>query len=112
MAAGSGGRYEAVDIVDAIIHARMQLWVVMEGNAILGVLTTEIIQYPRLRAMRGIGVVGHRSRRWMHLLANIEHAAKTHFGCDRGEMLHAPGDDRLLTTGGWRQWHILSEKVL
>lgn len=112
MAEGSGGRYLADDIAACICDGRMQLWVIMEGHAILCVVVTEVVTYPRLRAMRYVGLVGHRPWRWMRLSAAIEAAAKQHFGCEKMEALTQPRHMALLRTGGWEVFHVLSEKVL
>ena len=112
MADGSDGRYAADDIREAIASGRFQLWLALEGADILCVMVTEIITYPRLRALRCIGVVGHRPRRWMDLMENVEHAAKTVFGCRKMEALCQPGHERLLQTGGWQIFHYLCAKDL
>lgn len=112
MADASGGRCHVGDIIDAIITGRNQVWLALEGSEILCAMLTEIHQYPRLRAMRCIGVVGHQPRRWLHLLANVEEAARRNFGCHIMEALHQPGHLRLLATGGWAPFHVLSEKAL
>ncbi len=112
MAEGSCGRYQASDIAAALISNRMQLWLVLDGAAIGCVLVTEIIQYPRKRAMRCIGLVGHRPRKWMHLLQNLEDTARKVFGCDLMEAFLPQGFERLLRTGGWSQFHVLWEKAL
>ena len=112
MAEGSGGRYESTDIITAIAAGRMQLWVAVKGADLLCALVTEIVNYPRLRAMRCIGISGHRARLWIPLLANVEAAAREHFGCTRFEALHQRGHDRLLRTPGWRAYHTLAEKDL
>jgi hypothetical protein len=112
MAEGSGGRYEACDLWGALAAGRMLLWVAVDGASVACVMLTEIIAYPRIRAMRCIGVAGHRPRRWMHLLASVERAAKEKFGCDLMEAMHQPRHGRLLATGGWSTFHILSEKRL
>jgi hypothetical protein len=112
MAAGSDGCYSADDIEQAITSGRMHLWLVLDGNDIACALVTEIVNYPRCRAMRCVGVVGHRPLRWMPMLASVERAAALHFGCTRFEALHQPGHERLLITGGWRVHHILSVKDL
>jgi hypothetical protein len=112
MADGSGGRYELTDIITAIAAGRMLLWVAVRGSDLLCALVTEIMNYPRLRAMRCIGISGHRARLWMPLLANVEAAAREHFGCTRFEALHQKGHERLLRTGGWRAYHTLAEKDL
>lgn len=112
MAAGSEGKFESQDIQAAVIKGRFQLWLVLEGDAILCVVLTEIVDYPRRRAMRLIGIVGHRHWRWVHLLVGLEQIAKSHFGCHLMQALHTPGHERMLRTGGWKVWHLLSEKSL
>jgi len=112
MASGSGGRYEVYDLMHAITSGQMQLWLALEGADILCAMMTQLIVYPRMRALRCIGVVGHRPRRWMHLLERVEQCAREHMGCAVMESLHQPGHERLLRTGGWVSWHVLSEKRL
>lgn len=112
MAEASGGRYETVDILAALASRRMLMWLVVEGADLECVFVTEIIQYPRLRAMRAVGVSGHRARRWMRLVADMERVSKEQFGCTKAEALHNPRHGVLLQTGGWRAFHVLSEKDL
>lgn len=112
MAAGSDGCYETVDLLAAIASGEMLLWLVLDGAEIACVMLTQIVQYPRKRAMRCIGISGTRPRRWMPLLADVERASKAHFGCDKMQALHTPRHAALLQTGGWRQFHILSVKDL
>ena len=113
MAEGSGGRYSAQDIVDAIVAGQFHLWLMLDGAEILGALLTEVIHYPRFRAMRGVAVVGHRSRRWVAAgHAAVELASRMYFGCTRIEAMHQPGHERLLIPFGYEPWHILSEKPL
>lgn len=112
MAANSGGRYDTTDILACIWQQKMQAWVAMEGASILCLMLTEIINYPQCRALRCVAIVGHRPRRWMYLLEHIEMIARTHLGCTLMEALHTPGHERLLKTGGWQPFHILSEKQL
>jgi hypothetical protein len=112
MADGSGGRYLREDIQAAITSGVIQLWLALEGAEIVCAMTTQVMDYPRLRALRCIGVVGHRPRRWMHLMHHVEIAAKRHFGCDRMEAMHQPRHGLLLQTPGWQTFHVLSEKHL
>lgn len=114
MAAGSGGRFLPEDIEQAIFAGRFHAWLIFVGSEIGALLMTEIVDYPQFRALRCIGIVGHRPRRWMHLLANVEEAAR-HWPtgpCARIEALHQPGHERLLRTGGWQPWHQFAEKRL
>lgn len=112
MAEASSGRYETADIFAALAAGRMILWPVVEGIELACVLLTEIVQYPRRRAMRMVGISGYRARRWMHLLADVERASCERFGCDLMEALHQRGHGRMLCTDGWHEFHVLSEKVL
>lgn len=112
MAAASGGRFAADDIEALIVSGRFQLWIILDGLLILCALVTEIIQYPQTRALRMVGLVGFRWRRWAHLLAELESVAKDEIGCQLMEAMHQPGHERMLNTPGWRVFHFLSEKVL
>ena len=114
MADGSGGRFLVEDIEAALADGRMQVWCLDSTDAGTPdcVLVTEVVSYPRLRAFRLIGFVGHHPRRWLHWLAWLEDVARRDFKCDRMEAFAPPGDERMLTTGGWTTWHILTEKRL
>lgn len=90
----------------------MRVWLAIEGEEIGCVLVTQVIDYPQARAMRCIGLVGQQPRRWLRLLHYVEMLSVTMFGCDRIEALHPPDKDRLMTTGNWSTFHILSEKRL
>ncbi|MDE2100789.1 MAG: hypothetical protein KGL39_26320 [Patescibacteria group bacterium] len=108
MAEGSGGRYQRDDIVAAIMAGRMQLWLALEGAEILCAMVTQVVEYPRVRAFRCIGVVGHRPRRWTHLMDDVKRAARAHFGCSRMEAFLTPGHERLLGPE-WTPWHAMWE---
>lgn len=114
MAEGSDGRFLPEDIEACIFAGRFHAWLILVGSEIGALLMTEIVDYPQYRALRCIGIVGHRSRRWMHLLANVEQAARQwpNGPCARIEAFHQPGHERLLRTGGWKSWHLMSEKTL
>lgn len=110
MAAGSGGRYLATDILTAIAAGRMQLWLAVRGTDLLCVMVTAVEDYPRLRAMRMIGLVGSGPRQWRHLLVAIEATAKRDFGCDKMEAFHIPRFSTILP--GYRVSHWFAEKPL
>jgi hypothetical protein len=112
IAEGSHGRYWPEDINLNIMLGIFFLWVAIDGPDIACVLLTQVIEYPRAKAMRCIAVVGHRPRRWMHLMHNVELASKQHFGCTHMEAFHQPRHALLLRTGGWETTHCLSEKPL
>lgn len=111
MAAGSGGRFFATDIASLIAVGRFHLWLAIDGTDIACTMVTEFIYYPRMKALRIVGLVGHRPRRWLHLLHQVEQCAHNE-GCSKIECLHFPGHERMLRTGGWRLFHCLAEKDL
>ena len=112
MADGSGGRYETSDILTCLATGAMQCFVAIEGIDLLAVMLTEIMNYPRFRAMRCIGISGRDAPRWTHLMTAIERVAKDNFGCTRIEAMLPARLERLLTTGGWQPFHNLLEKDL
>lgn len=110
MAEGSRGRYDATDILTAVAAGRMQLWLALHGAELLCVMVTQIENYPRCRAIRLIGLVGSRPRVWRGLLAGVEAAAKTNFGCQIAEAWHIPRFKAILP--GYETTHWFSEKAL
>lgn len=112
LADGSGGRYSGRDIIEAVKAGRIQLWPVVRGDELLGVMASEVVTYPQFNAFRIIGAVGRKPRLWMHLLEAVETVARDVFLCTRMECLHQPGHERMLRTPGWKIWHNLSEKQL
>ena len=72
MAAGSGGRFSAQDIADAIVQRDMQLWIILNGPEICAAVVTSIVVYPQAKALRFMGCVGQGWRDWIHLRDEIE----------------------------------------
>jgi hypothetical protein len=110
MAAESGGRYFPTDILTAIASRKMQLWLVVRETNLIAVMVSEIIGYPRSRALRMIGLVGVRPRLLRKMVASVEAVAKQTLGCDRIESLHIPRFALILP--GFVTTHWFSEKML
>ena len=70
--------------MEAVVDGRMQLWVILEGPDVVCCFMTEIITYPRLRALRFVGCVGRGFRRWVHLRAEVENWGRE-LGCKISE---------------------------
>lgn len=103
----SGGRFEARDILAALYEGRQQLWLHADTDIDLCVIT-EVIQYPRKRALSIFLCVGRNRDSWIGHMADLER-----FGAERGcsliEAWARPGWARVL---GWKKTHVLLEKVL
>ncbi len=110
IAASTLGRCEASDYFAALAAGKLQLWLAVEGADILCVMVTEVMVYPRAKALRIIGLVGHQPLRWRHLLPVIERAAKERLGCTIMEAVAAPRYAAILP--GYRPSHVFSEKVI
>lgn len=111
MADGSGERYRPEDITDALTTGRMTAWLALDASLIRCVMVTELVDYPRFRALRCVGLVGSQPLGWVKLLDWVEKQAVL-MGCERIEALHPVGHERLFVTPGWSTFHVLSEKRL
>lgn len=112
MAAASQGRYIQEDIALAISTGQFQAWVVLEDDELIALMVTEVIQYPRKRALRGIGWVGRNPGKWVHFIQSFEQMGKYVFDCDLAEALHPPSIKMLFSRDGWSEFHRLSVKQL
>jgi hypothetical protein len=107
--ARGGGRYAPADFLHALIRREMQLWLVQEDGHILGVIVTELRNYPRRRCCRYLLLAGDGFVRWQHLQQDIEAWARAN-GCAAMEMCGRRGWERKLK--GWRATHIEMSKEL
>lgn len=107
MAAHSDGCFLVEDIAQALLADRMQLWLAEVEDDSEGmprtvsappdapvaplacVMVSEIIVYPRRKALRLVGLVGIRPvGDWRHLIVEVEAEARR-LGCNRLEALVA-----------------------
>ena len=105
----SGGRYSSEDFFHALMRREMQLWLVHEADRIVGVVITELRNYPRRRCCRYLLLAGDGFARWQHLQDDIEAWARAN-GCAAMEMCGRRGWERKLK--GWRATHIEMSKEL
>jgi hypothetical protein len=106
MAANSGGRWELSDIVRLIGSRDMQLWISLDGNKVEAVLLTEIVQYPRRKALRFSSCVGREWKNWTGHHRQIEEWARGE-GCDLFEV-YAPRKWRHAFPE-YREYHVMLE---
>lgn len=110
MAEKFGGRYEPSDLFAAMADGRILLWVALEGAQIRCVMIGEIMNYPRMRALRITGLVGNSPRKWKHLLPAVEDQARRQFGCSMMEA--SPQRKHMTIMPGYSETHLLCEKRL
>lgn len=106
MARRSRGRYLAKDFVSAIQTQEWQLWVVVEGGAVIAAIVTQLIKYPRRIAVHYRAIVGRDYKRWRHLEETISTWAKKN-GATLMESFAPPGWSRMTDR---KIAHVLIEK--
>lgn len=104
----SGGRYLAADVYYSLTEQQRQIWVAMDGTEILGVVVTEIINYPQLKAAVVFALAGKRFADWFEHVSIIEEWARSQ-GCAVIEMSGRRGWARRLA---WRERWVGMERVL
>lgn len=112
IADGSSGKYMTGDLIKAISARDMQLWAtVTDEEEVLGVATTELLNFPRKKVCRFIGATGKEPSLWLPHMKEIEDGAKR-IGCSANEIVARPGWEKLLTPIGYRKTHVTLEKEL
>lgn len=109
MAEATRGKLSVADIRGRIEREECQLWVVLEGSALLASVTTEIIVYPQRKVARILGCVGEHRAKWVHLIAEIQDWARAN-GCAAMEIVARKGWARALPD--FQMTHVLLEADL
>lgn len=89
------GRYTLADLYADLIAAHCSLWIVLRRHAIAAAVVTQVVEYARSKSLR-IQLCGGRGMRdWLHLLPEIEQAARD-LDCKHVEIRGRPGWERAL----------------
>jgi hypothetical protein len=101
----SGGTHDYGDVVDAVIAGRMQIWPAPRGVAI-----TEIIEYPRKKALHVFLAAGEMDQ----LIAMVASAEAWGFaqGCKYVTMAGRKGWSRVLAKHGWSETMAVMQKEI
>lgn len=103
-AIGTGGGKCAIDDVRSGIDSGMYLmWVVMDGQEVIAVITTRIIEYPQCRAMALDWIGGKRMKEWIAMSNKVmvDHAKMN--GCTHMEGYGRPAWIRWNGKYGWKE---------
>lgn len=112
IAEGSSGKYMSADLVKAVSARDMQLWATITAdNEMLGVATSEVVQFPRKKVSRLIGATGTDSNLWLEHMTEIEDWARQ-LGCTANEPIARPGWEKVLMPLGYKKTHVMLEKQL
>lgn len=86
------GEYEIIDIFDAIIDGRQQLHVIgTPDDGVLAAATTEVVQYPRRKALRVHLLGGSRLNGWRDIWEEHLMSGALAIGADQVEFIGRPG---------------------
>jgi hypothetical protein len=98
----TSGEFLPEDIRSFALQGIIQLWLVSEGNRIVGAVTTETVLYPKRKHCRIITLAGSQAAEWTHLVDTIvADWAKTE-GCDAVEAFVRKGYVPTLTKLGFK----------
>ncbi len=109
--AGDSGRLTVDDLYRMIKNKDAQLWAIHDGN-IHAVMTTEIIKYPQLTAVRIITVTGNDSERWLDLLIDTISMWGAENGATVVEFVGRKGWERVLTKRGFGETQIFMTRPI
>lgn len=109
----SRGEMSVEDISERCKQNIMQLWIVMEENVgVAGVIVTELINYPNLRAASIIALAGDDIDKWLWLADEVIATWARSLKCDVLEAIGRAGWARKLTKVGWTQKYVFVGKEL
>lgn len=106
------GRYEPEDIFDAVLSGEAHLWVVFEGDEVIGVTVTRFWQYPRKKCLDMVFLAGDDGFGWKDIMLEmLQHWAYDN-GCDVLEASGRPGLARAFRDDGYRMlWQVFELPV-
>ena len=107
----TSGRFELEDIEVALAEGRMSLVVTFDGGEMIGAMTVEIVDYPRLRALRVIHVGGERYPEWMMAAKSVLDDGARRVGATRLEMEGRPGWERIFKGLGTKIAVVIEREV-
>ena len=101
----SGGTHDFVDVVDAVLEGRMQLWPAEDAC-----MVTEISVYPKKKILHGF-LAGGNMKRIEEMRGDAEEWAKLQ-GCSAVSIAGRAGWERVFKKYGWEFAHTVLVKEL
>lgn len=98
----AGGRYDPEDILYEVIDGHQLLWVAIKDSSVVGVVTTKMIDYPRMRVLAVPVIGGLRFKEWgAQMLALLRSWAEEN-GCEMLEGYGRPGWAKVFEGDGYK----------
>lgn len=105
------GELTAGDMLDWGENGFAQVWIAGKDSKIFGVWVTDLVSYPRIKALRIIGLAGKFFNEWKHFEALLEQFAREQ-GCTRVEAYTRPGMARKMEKMGYKMSRQLVTKYV
>ena len=83
------------DVYERLQSQQMHLLLALDGQKILAAFVTEVVNYPRKRALRIVLAGGETPERWKHQLREILHIGAKAIGATSVEVFGRPGWARI-----------------
>lgn len=106
------GEISHLDILSRCLNRDIQLWMIYDGQRIVGAGTTEIVMYPQMKVCRIITLAGAEFDGWMHFAHDIIEAWARDQGCDAMEAYTRKGFVPKLHGIGYRHKYSVCHKSL
>jgi hypothetical protein len=97
------GRYLAEDIRHSCEQRDMQLWLILTDSQLRGILVTEVLVYPRKKALRVVMIGGEGLDEWNAEMDRTLEAFARHEGCSLIDAHGRKGWARKIAPFGYRQ---------
>ena len=108
------GRFELADILHMLLSGQQHMWVVwdedQENDPVIGVVVTEIIEYPRKRLIAVQYLAGERLDEWFHETEIMIASWGKVSGCHGMEMSGRRGWSRRLKKENWTERYVIMTK--
>jgi hypothetical protein len=104
----SRGRFQAEDFFNECMLDRFQLWIATTDNEVKAVMLTRIVQFPRLKAVELIALVGEDRETWAGHMPKILEWAKS-LGCTLAQSVARVGWERVVKPFGFEKTHVFLE---
>lgn len=96
------GRYQAEDILEALLHLDHHLWIVFDDEKVHGALVTALKQYPRKKYLELAFIAGENGHAWKDQMLDIMRRWAYDNSCDGIESCARLGWARIFKDDGYR----------
>jgi hypothetical protein len=101
------GRYEPEDILEFVVSGDAHLWVVFDGEDIIGITVTRFWEYPRKKCLDMVFIGGDEGFSWKDPMLEILQRWARDNGCDAIESSGRVGFARAFRDDGYKMlWQV------